>query len=60
MKILKNSGITTKYISIVSQINEDTLNAFKDGFRNLSQEKYKRLQEALETIENTLEGSCND
>lgn len=60
MKILKNSGITTKYISIVSQINEDTLNAFKGGFRNLSQEKYKRLQEALETIENTLEGSCND
>lgn len=56
MKDLKKSGITTKYISNVSQIKEETLSAFKSGIRNLSQEKYNQLKQALETIENTLKG----
>lgn len=56
MKDLKKSGITTRYISNVSQIKEETLSAFKSGVRNLSQEKHKQLKQALETIENTLKG----
>lgn len=60
MKDLKKSGITTKYISNVSQIKEETLSAFKSGVRNLSQEKHKQLKQALETIESTLQGEIRE
>lgn len=60
MKDLKKSGITTKYISNVSQIKEETLSAFKSGVRNLSQEKHKQLKQALETIESTLQGDIRE
>lgn len=60
MKDLKKSGITTRYISNVSQIKEETLSAFKSGVRNLSQEKHKQLKQALETIENTLKGDIRE
>ena len=60
MKDLKKSGITTKYISNVSQIKEETLSAFKSGIRNLSQEKYNQLKQALQTIENTLQGEAKE
>ena len=60
MKDLKKSGITTRYISNVSQIKEETLSAFKSGVRNLSQEKHKQLKQALQTIENTLQGEAKE
>ena len=60
MKDLKKSGITTRYISNVSQIKEETLSAFKSGVRNLSQEKHKQLKQALETIESTLQGEIRE
>ena len=60
MKDLKKSGITTRYISNVSQIKEETLSAFKSGVRNLSQEKHKQLKQALQTIENTLKGESKE
>ena len=60
MKDLKKSGITTKYISNVSQIKEETLSAFKSGVRNLSQEKHNQLKQALQTIENTLQGEAKE